>query len=90
MTAAAVLAKDFLVERDGGQIPITELAHADMARAGTTDPDLAEWVVAVSWLKSLPREQAVKDSTSLRTRTALSASRTGTRSRGCETPSSWT
>jgi len=53
-----------------------------MARGGTTGPDLAEWVVAVSWLKALPREQAVKDSDFFANQTALSASRTGTRSAG--------
>jgi hypothetical protein len=61
VTGPAVLAKDFVVERDGKLTPITELARADMARGGTTDPDVAEWVVPVSWIKSLPRDDAVKD-----------------------------
>lgn len=58
----AVLAKDFMVETDGGRLPLTEVATADMARGGTTDPDLAEWVVPISWIKELPREEAIKDS----------------------------
>ena len=62
VTGPAALAKDFLVERDGRQSPLTEVARVDMARGGTTDPDLAEWVVPVSWIKALPREEAVKDS----------------------------
>jgi|GEM_PF-464287 len=62
VTGPAVLAKDFLVEDAGGRVPITQVANADMARNETTDPDLAEWVVPVRWIKALPREQAIKDS----------------------------
>ncbi len=59
---SAVLAQDFMVQRDGQRLPITEVARADMARGGTTDPELAEWVVPVDWIKTLPREDALKDS----------------------------
>ncbi len=62
VTGPATLAKDFTVSRDGREVPITDVAAADMARGGTTDPDLAEWVVPVSWLNAVPREEAVKDS----------------------------
>jgi hypothetical protein len=62
VTGPAVLAQDFLVEHDGRRVPITEVAAADMARGGTTDPDLAEWVVPVSWITAVPRDRALKDS----------------------------
>lgn len=62
VTGAARLAKDFIVEHDGKSAPITAVARADMARGGTTDPELAEWIVPVSWIKAVSREEAVKDS----------------------------
>jgi hypothetical protein len=62
VSGQAVLAKDFLVEEAGRQVPITQVANADMARDGTTDPELAEWVVPVTWISAVPREQAIKDS----------------------------
>jgi hypothetical protein len=62
VSGQAVLAKDFIVDDDGRRVPITEVAHADMARGGTTDPDLAEWVVPVSWIQARSRDEAVKDS----------------------------
>ena len=61
-TGPAVMAKDFLVEKDARPIPLTEVARVDMTRGGTTDPDVAEWVVPVRWLKTLQREDAIKDS----------------------------
>jgi hypothetical protein len=62
VTGPAVLAKDFIVETDGRRLPLTEAATADMARGGTTDPELAEWVVPIAWIKDVPREEAIKDS----------------------------
>jgi hypothetical protein len=62
VTGNAVLAKDFVVQQDGESQPITEVARVDMTRADTTDPDLAEWLVPVRWIKELPREEAIKDS----------------------------
>lgn len=62
VTGTARLANDFLVEREGQRVPITEVARADMSRGNTTDPDLAEWVVPVAWRRALPREDAIKDS----------------------------
>ncbi len=62
VTGAAVQAKDFVVDADGRRVPIPDVASADMGRGGTTDPDLAEWVVSVTWIKAVPREQALKDS----------------------------
>ena len=57
------MAKDFMVEHDGERRPLTEVARApDMARDGTDDPDIAEWVVPVDWEKTVPAEQAIKDS----------------------------
>jgi hypothetical protein len=58
----AVLAKDFVVEIDGRRMPLTDVASADMARGGATDPELAEWVVPVVWINAVPRDQAIKDS----------------------------
>jgi len=58
-----VLAKDFVVERDGENRPLVDVARApEMNRGGTTDPDVAEWVVPVRWTKTLPREAAIRDS----------------------------
>src|SRR4051794_23760189 len=62
VSGQAMLAKDFLVEEAGRQVPITQVANADMAREGTTDPELAEWVVPVTWISAVPREAAIKDS----------------------------
>ena len=62
VTGPALLAKDFTVETEGRRLPLTEVATADMARGGTTDPDLAEWVVPIAWIRELPREEAIKDS----------------------------
>ncbi len=57
------MAKDFIVEADDGtQRPITEVARVDMTRNGTTDPDMAEWLLPVRWIKDVARDQAIKDS----------------------------
>jgi hypothetical protein len=61
VTGPAVLAQDFIVEHNGARRPLTEVARADMARGGTTDPDLAEWVVPVTWVSDLAREDAIRD-----------------------------
>jgi hypothetical protein len=58
----ARLAKDHKVEKNGEQVPLLDVASVDMSRGGTTDPELAEWVVPVKWIEALPREQALKDS----------------------------
>jgi hypothetical protein len=62
VTGRSRQAKDFLVEKDGRQRPLPEVTRADIGRGGTTDPDLAEWVVPVRWIKALPREEAIRDS----------------------------
>ena len=57
------MAKDFIVEADDGtQRPITEVARVDMTRGGTTDPDMAEWLLPVRWIKDVARDKAIKDS----------------------------
>jgi hypothetical protein len=62
VSGPAVLAQDFLVEVAGQRVPITQVANADMTHDGTTDPEQAEWVVPVTWITELSREQAIKDS----------------------------
>jgi len=63
VTGEPRMAKDFIVEADDGtQRPITEVARVDMTRGGTTDPDMAEWLLPVRWIKDVARDQAIKDS----------------------------
>jgi len=63
ITGEPAMAKDFLVlTDDGSQRPITEVAHVDMTRDGTNDPDEAEWLLPVRWINDVPRDQAIKDS----------------------------
>jgi len=33
-----------------------------MTHRGTNDPEMAEWVLPVRWIHSLPREDAIRDS----------------------------
>jgi len=33
-----------------------------MTRGGTTDPDMAEWLLPVRWIKDVARDKAIKDS----------------------------
>jgi hypothetical protein len=62
VTGAPRLATEFRVSENGEQVPLVEVAQADMNRGGTTDPDIAEWVVPIRWTQTLPREDAIKDS----------------------------
>src|SRR4051812_49138257 len=63
VTGPPAMARDFNVRaKDGTVRPITEAARADMSRGGTDDPDEAEWVLPVRWIKGVAREHAVKDS----------------------------
>jgi len=62
VTGPAVLADEFGVQRDGADEQLTAVVHADMTHGGATDPDRAEWVVPVRWIRSLLREEAIKDS----------------------------
>jgi hypothetical protein len=63
VTGDPLLAKDFLVSHNGSQVALTEVSRApEMSRGGTSDPEMAEWVVPVRWIKALPREEAIKDS----------------------------
>ena len=67
------MAKDFVVERDGVSVPITDVAGApNMDRQGTIDPDISEWVVPVRWIDARTREHAIRTPTSSRTKTAPS------------------
>lgn len=62
VSGPVVLAKDFMVEAYGGRVPLTDVASADMTHGDASDPDLAEWVVPVRWIRTLAREDATKDS----------------------------
>lgn len=63
VTGAPAMAKDFMVRvKDGTEHPITEVARVDMTRNGTSDPDEAEWLLPVRWLKHVARDGAIKDS----------------------------
>lgn len=58
----AMLAKDFVVERNGQEEPYPDIARAPEAGQHADDPKLAEWVVSVDWLATRSREEAVRDS----------------------------
>ncbi len=62
VTGKAVTASEFIVDVDGARRPLTEVAKADMTHRGTNDPEKAEWVLPIRWIRSLPREDAVRDS----------------------------
>jgi hypothetical protein len=63
VTGPPAMAKDFMVRADdGSERPITEIARADMSRGGTDDPEEAEWLLPVRWIKDVARDQAMKDS----------------------------
>lgn len=50
----------FSVELDGKEVPITkvQLKSAKMGKGDQTDPDKAEYMVRMQWLKTVPLEQA--------------------------------
>jgi len=62
VTAETMLAKDFIVERDGSRLPYLEVAQAPEAGKDRDDPALAEWIVPVRWIEARDRGDAVKDS----------------------------
>jgi hypothetical protein len=62
VTGEAVTASEFIVDVEGVRRPLTDVAKADMTHRGTDDPEMAEWVLPVQWIHSLPREDAIRDS----------------------------
>jgi hypothetical protein len=59
VTAEAVPAKDFMVEIDGTQKSILEAPHvAPMMDEHADDPELAEYLVRVNWIKTVPASEA--------------------------------
>jgi hypothetical protein len=58
----AMLAKDFVIKRDGHKVPFLQITGSEQAREHQDDPKLAEWIVPVRWIQTLSREEALKDS----------------------------
>lgn len=55
---AAVQAKDFMVMHDGKSVPLLQLPLRAQKMGRDSDPDTAEYVVRVDWLKAVPVEEA--------------------------------
>ena len=57
----AVRARDFTVSVDGEQVPLVEAPHQapNLVAAAAQDDEETEWVVPVSWVKTVPPEQAI-------------------------------
>jgi hypothetical protein len=62
VTAEAMPAKDFMVERNGHKVPYLEVANAVEAGNDRDVPELAEWVVPVRWIETRDRGGAIRDS----------------------------
>lgn len=62
VTGKALLAKDFMVGRDGEEVPYLEVTSSPGASQYMDDPSKAEWVVPVRWLATRTRQDAIKDS----------------------------
>jgi hypothetical protein len=58
----AMLAKEFVVQRNGSRVPYLDVAKAPSAADDADDPALAEWVVPVRWIDARRREEAIRDS----------------------------
>jgi hypothetical protein len=57
----AVPARDFKVSVNGQRVPLVEAPHQapNLATAAAQDDEETEWVVPVSWVKTVPPEQAI-------------------------------
>ncbi len=62
VAGTAVRARDFTVPVNGKRVSILEAEHEtpDLAEAATHDDDETEWFVPVSWLKTVPADQAIR------------------------------
>jgi hypothetical protein len=62
VTARVMPMRDFVVEKDGRQVPFLEVTRTPAAREHVDDEARAEYVVPVRWLRTLSRDAAIKDS----------------------------
>ncbi|MEJ1375849.1 MAG: hypothetical protein RPT94_12720 [Candidatus Sedimenticola sp. (ex Thyasira tokunagai)] len=59
VTGTVKSVSEFTVISDGGEVNILDLPHvAENMGKGKDDPELSEYMVAVDWIKSLPRTEA--------------------------------
>lgn len=63
VVAPMVPMKDFLVEVDGKRVPIraAPLKSVRMKNSAENDPEKAEYMVGVEWIKTLPLEKAFRE-----------------------------
>ena len=61
VTGPPASARDFIVSVDGQQIPILQapLNATNLAGVATLDDDATEWFVPVSWVKTVPAQEAI-------------------------------
>lgn len=62
VTGKVMPMKNFTVEKEGQSTPFLDVTQTPAAREHVDDPQLAEYVVPVKWIKTRARDQAVKDS----------------------------
>ena len=80
VTETAQPVTEFTVEADGHRKTLLELPLKTPSLAEYTQPDNMEYVVRVEWIKTLPREQAIKER-------GLSANQNSASSYGTAAPS---
>ena len=59
VTQPAVMARDFRVDVDGKSVPLLDLPLHANPGDDRDDPDMAEWIVGVDWIRTLPRDDAI-------------------------------
>jgi len=53
---------DFFIEENGSKVPILDAnLDAPMMDENSTNPELSEYLVKIRWIKTVPREQAYKE-----------------------------
>lgn len=57
----AVMIKDFTIEIDGKQQPLLSVLKAPRAGENSDNPELSEYAVKVKWIKTLSREEAIRE-----------------------------
>lgn len=53
--------KDFTIEIDGKQQPLLSVLKAPRAGKNSDNPELSEYAVKVKWIKTLSREEAIRE-----------------------------